>query len=263
MPKSGPQPGSLPRKSRRRKAGRKSRGGDKRVSRDAQILRHTPNLPIPERLRTRFYCEGDYKIAIATASTTSGAVKLNSPWLPFRPGGSSAFSSYTFLGPSTESTLLCTGWSQLATVNLYQYYKVTRSTIKIRLSGANSANNATLTVVPAFDVASFSNIYDVRAAPLARQASFSVSKPNIGVGKDGWFTYSFDPYQIIGATRAEAKGDLFSDSGIYNADPIVTLWWHIYLQSNDLDVTTTTASLFQVKVMYDVELYGLTKMSTT
>lgn len=199
---------------------------------------------------------------MSTASITSGAVKLNSPWLPFRPGGSSAFPSYTFLGPATESTLLCTGWSQLASANLYLFNKVVRSTIKIRVSGANSANNTTLTVVPAFDVASFANIYEVRAAPLARQASFSVSKANIGVGRDGWFTYSFDPYQLMSATRAEAKGDV-SLAGSYNLDPILVLWWHVYLQTNDLDITSTTASLVQIKVMYDVELYGLTKMSTT
>jgi hypothetical protein len=242
---------------------RKTRNGKGRVGRDAQLLRNTPNLPIPERIRTKFYCEADYKIAIATASTTSGAVKLNSPWLPFRPGGSSAFSSYTFLGPATESTLLCTGWSQLASANLFQYFKVIRATIKIKLSGANSGNNAVLTVVPAFDIASFSNIYTVRAAPLARQASFSVSKPNIGVGADGWFVYSMDPYQLYSATQLEAKADLTSGGGLYNSDPLVNLWWHIYLQSNDLDVTATSASLFQVKVMYDVELFGLTQMSTT
>jgi hypothetical protein len=241
---------------------RRARNGKSRRG-DAQLIRHAPNVPIPERLRTKFYCEADYKIAIATASTTSGAVKLNSPWLPFRPGGSSAFGSYTFLGPATESTLQCTGWSQLATANLYQYYKVVRSTIKIRLSGANSSNNSTLTVVPAFDIASFSNIYTVRAAPLARQASFSVSKPNIGVGRDGWFSYTMDPYKLYAATALEAKADLTSGSGVYNTDPLINVWWHVYLQSNDLDVTATTASLFQVKVVYDVELFGLTQMSTT
>lgn len=147
--------------------------------------------------------------------------------------------------------------------NLYQFYKVVRATIRIRLSGANSANNATLTVVPSYDVASFSNIYAVRSAPLARQAQFSVSKPNVGVSRDGWFTYSIDPYLLYSATKIEAKADLTSGSGFYNADPLVNLWWHIYLQSNDLDVTTTTASLLQVKVMYDCECYGLTQMSST
>lgn len=241
---------------------RRTRNGKKRTSRDAQVIQHTPNLPIPERLRTRFYCEADYKIAVSTASITSGAVKLNSPWLPFRPGGSSAFSSYTFLGPATESTLLCTGWSQLTNANLYLFNKVVRATIKLRISGANSANNVTLTVVPAFDVASFSSIYAVRAAPLARQATFSVSKPNTGVGRDGWFTYTFNPYLLNAATRAEAKGDI-SLAGSYNLDPILVNWWHIYIQTNDLDVSATTASLLQVKVAYDVELYGLTQMSVT
>ncbi len=230
--------------------------------RDAQILRHTPNLPIPERVRTTFSCEADYKIPIATASITSGAVKLNSPWLPFRPGGVSAFGSYTFQGPATEATLLPTGWSQLATANLYQTVKVLRSTIMIRWNGSNSGNNVVLTVVPATNVASFSDIYQVRAAPLARQATFSVSKPNTGTDRGGWFRYSIDPYVLTAATRAEEKGDL-SLATNYNLDPIVTLWWHVYLQSNDLDVSATTASLFQVKVIYDVELFQLTQMSVT
>lgn len=241
---------------------RRTRNGKQRIGRDAQLIRSTPNLPIPERIRTSFTCEADYKIAVSTASTTSGAVKLNSPWLPFRPGGNSAFGSYTFLGPATESTLLCTGWSQLANANLYLFNKVVRSTIKIRMSGANSANNVTLTVVPALDVASFASIYTVRAAPLARQATFSVSKPNTGVGRDGWFSYSIDPYVLTSATRAEAKGDI-SLAGSYNLDPLTVLWWHVYVQTNDLDVSSTTASLLQVRVKYDVELYQLTQMSVT
>jgi hypothetical protein len=250
------------RKNKTNKTKARKRKGKQRVTPGAQVIKHTPNLPIPERIRTRFYCEADYKIPVSTASITSGAVKLNSPWLPFRPGGSSAFSSYTFLGPATESTLLCTGWSQLTNANLYLFNKVVRATIKIRIGGANSANNVTLTVVPAFDIASFSSIYTVRAAPLARQATFSVSKPNTGVGRDGWFTYSFDPYMLNAATKAEAKGDI-SLAGSYNLDPILVNWWHIYIQTNDLDVTATTASLVQVKVEYDVELYGLTQMSVT
>jgi hypothetical protein len=229
----------------------------------AQRLQNSPGVPIPEAVLTKFYCEADYKIAIATASTTSGAVKLNSPWLPFRPGGSSAFASYTFLGPATESTLLPTGWSQLTSSNLYQYCKVNRSTIRVRWNGANSGNNVVCTVVPALDVASFASVYTVRAAPLARQATFSVSKGNTGTDSEGWLTYSFDPYVILAATGQEQKGDLTAGAGLFNGDPLVTLWWHVYLQSNDLDVSSTTASLFQVKVMYDVELFGLTQMSVT
>lgn len=225
-------------------------------------MRYTLNLPIPQRMRTRFTCEADYKIPIAAASTTSGAVKLNSPYLPFRPGGSSAFASYTFQGPATESTLLPTGWSQLCNANMYLFNKVVRSTIKIRLSGANSANNTILTVVPAFDVASFASIYTVRTAPLARQATFSISKPSTGVDKDGWFSYSIDPYVLASAMNAEAKGDI-SLAGSYNVDPILVQWWHVYVQTNDLDVTSTTASLFQVRMEYDVELYALTQMSVT
>lgn len=254
--KSQPSAGEMPKKRRRNR--RRGQAGP-----SAQLLRFTPNLPFPESVRTTFFCEADYKIAIATASITSGAVKLNSPWLPFRPGASSAFSSYTFLGPATEATLLPTGWSVLATANLYQFYKVLRSTIRIRWSGANSSNNVVVTVIPTFDVASFSSIYTARAAPMARQATFSVSKQSTGVDRDGWFTYSFDPYKLYAATRSEEKGDLVSGGGTYNTDPLVVLWWQVFVQSTDLDVSATTASLFQVKVKYDVELFGLTQSVVT
>jgi len=235
----------------------------RRRSANAQLIRHAPNIPIPERMRTSFYVEADYKVPIATASISSGAVKLNSAWLPFRPGGSSAFPSYTFLGPATESTLLPTGFSQLCSANLYQLVKVVRSTIMIRWNGSNSGNNVVLTVVPALDIASFSTIYTVRAAPLARQATFSVSKGNSGTNRGGWFRYSINPYILNSATNAEAKGDLTAGVSGFNLDASINFWWHVYLQSNDLDVTATTASLLQVRVRYDVELFQLTQMSVT
>lgn len=254
--KSQPPAGEMPKKSSSRRGGRRS-------GPNAQQLRFTPNLPFPESVRTTFFCEADYKIPIATASITSGAVKLNSPWLPFRPGGSSAFSSFTFLGPATESTLLPTGWSVLANANMYQFVKVLRSTIRIRWNGSNSGNNVVVTVIPTFNTASFATIYTARAAPMARQATFSVSKSNTGTDRGGWFTYSMDPYKLLAATRSEEKGDIQVGTGLFDLDPNVTLWWQIYFQSNDTDVSSTTASLLQVKVQYDVELYGLTQSTVT
>lgn len=199
-------------------------------------------------------------MAIATASLTTGAVKLNAPYLPFRPGGSSAFPSFTFLGPATEATLQPTGYSTLVSANLYQNYKVRKSSISLKWNGSNSGNNVTVTVVPALNIASFSSIYNARTAPFAKQGSFSVSKPNTNCGADGWFHHSIEPLRLYGASRAEAKADLFIDSGAYNLDPSVTQWWFIWFQSNDLDVSSTTASLLQVRVRYEVELMTLTQL---
>ncbi len=228
-----------------------------------QVIKRIPNLPLGGNMRTTFVCEADYKIPIATASITTGAVKLNSPWLPFRPGGSSAFPSFTFQGPATESTLMPTGWTNLTGVNLFQYNKVLRSRIELRWNGSNSGNNVVVTVVPALNTASFADVYSARTAPFARQATFSVSKANTGCRRDGYMSCSIDPYRLLGANLPEQKGDLQVLNGIYNADPIVTQWWFIYFQSNDMDVSSTTASLLQVRVVYDCELLEITQMSRT
>lgn len=229
-----------------------------------RIISGSPNIPLPQAVRVRFACEADYKLAIATASTTSGAVKLNSPRLPFRPGGSTAFGSYTFLGPSTESTLQPTGWSTLVSSPIYQFFKVVHSRLFVRLNGANSGNNVVCTVFPAYDTTSVASIYSARTMPYAKQATFSVSKPNAGVNREGWMVNNCDPYLYYGTNPVESKADTYAiGSGSYNLDPAINLWWHIYLQSNDLDVSATTASLLQVRVEYEVELYGLQFLPTT
>lgn len=230
---------------------------------DPQVVKRAPNIPIQESMYTVFSCEADYKIPIATASITSGAVKLNSPWLPFRPGGSSAFGSYTFLGPATEATLMPTGYTTLLSSSLYNFYKVLRSTIEIRWSGSNSANNVIVTVIPTYNTTSFATIYTARAAPYARQCTFSVSKPSTGVGRDGFFRYSIDPYKIYGYNRPEAKADTLSASSGWNSDPGLTLWWQIFVQSSDLDVSSVTASSFQVRVRYHTQAFGLVQMPVT
>jgi len=242
-----------------------SKGKGKFVAHGAvqQIISGSPMLPLPQALRLQFTCEADYKIPIATASITSGAVKLNSPWLPFRPGGSSAFGSFTFQGPATELTLLPTGWSNLATATLYQSVKVLRSTIQLRWNGSNSGNNVVATVFPHYNSFTPADVYVARTLPYAKQATFSVSKPNTGVDSEGWMTLTCDPYVFIGLNRPEAKADLFIQNATFDTDPNTVLWWHVYLQSNDLDVSSTTASLFQVRVRYDVELFQMSAMSVT
>lgn len=232
------------------------------MSGNAQVIHHAPNLPLPERLRTSFTCEADYKIPVSTASITSGAVKLNSPYLPFRPSGATAFPSFTFQGPATEATLLPTGWSQLANANLYKFFKVVKSTIMVRISGTLTANNCVVTVIPSDNATSFSNIYTARAAPLARQSAFCASKPNMGTNRQGWSSYSIDPYVLYSGTRLEAKADV-SLAGTYNVDPLLVAWWFVFLQTNDLDITATSASLLQVRVRYDVELFEPSQMSVT
>jgi len=254
------------RKKKMKKMRPRRRPGKRSTAISQRTLVYRPGVygqPLPQRFQTSFWCEADYKIPIATASVTSGAVSMNLLDNPFYPGGSSAFPSYTFLGPATEATLQPTGYSQLAGVSgpgLYNTMKIRRATIKIRWNGSNSGNNVVLTVVPTINTASYANVYSARTAPFARQATFSVSKPNAGVDKEGWFTYTVDPYRIIGLDRAEEKADTFLLVPSAATTASYGLQWFVVLQSNDLDVSSTTASLFQVRLHWDVELYQLQQM---
>ncbi len=219
--------------------------------------------PLPRRLRTSFWCEADYKIPIATASLTSGAVLLNYLNLPFRVSGSSAFPSYTFLGPATETTLQPTGYTQLANAGLYNALKIRRSTIQLRWSGSTTGNNVVVTVVPALNITSIPDIYTARTLPFARQCTFSVSKPNTNVNRDGFFSYGIDPYTVYGTNPSEEKADLDVLVAGDASTPSLLYLWNIFVQTNDLDVTSTSAALFQVRLRWDVELYSLQDMAHT
>lgn len=231
-----------------------------------QLLKYHPlrnQMPFPPIFETTFWCEADYKVPIATASITTGAVKLNTPWLPFRPGGSSSFPTLTFLGPATESTLLPTGYSSLTSGGLYGQYRVMQSRIKVRWAGSNSGNNVMCVLVPAVNIASIGSIYAARTFPFAKQGSFSVSKPNTGTDKDGWLIHQISPYQILGYNKTQSEADATVNLGSVSADAPIELWWFVFLQSNDQDVSSTTASTLQVRVEYRTQLLSLINAPVT
>ncbi len=246
-----------PRKSTQGRSGRK--GG---IQGDVVVYR--PSLyaqPLPRRYRVTFNCEADYKIPIATAAITLGSVKANSLFAPFRPGGSSAFPSFTFLGPATETSLRPTGLTDIVQSNLYGLIKVLRSRIAVRWAGSNSGNNVLCTLVPTLNTQVPSTVYQARTCPFARQCSFSVSKPNTGANRDGWLVQSINPMTIYGLNALEFKADIQANVSTGGADPAIQIWWNVFLQSNDEDVSATTASTLQVRLSWDVELFALANMA--
>jgi len=253
---------TMPRRNRKTKLNRGKNGMGGLMVPGATQIRYTPTrngLPYPEIWETTFWTEADYKIPIATASLTNGQVKLNSMWLPFRPSGATAFPSYTFLGPATESTLFPTGLTSMmgGSTPIYETMQCIHSRIKLRWNGSNSGNNVMAVIVPAFNTASLTDVYKARTYPFAKQGSFNVSKPNTNVDKDGWMTHECNPYELFGFNKIQASADDAVQSTIAS-DPPYTLWWWIFLQSNDQDVSATTASTLQVRLEQRVRLsnYG-------
>jgi len=255
----------MPNKAHKRK--NKKRNNRRRKSGGVQkgIVYHPRDfkIPLPVNYRTEFWCEADYKVPVATAALTGGNIKLNSLFLPFRNGGSTAFPSYTFLGPATEATLEPTGYSTIMSSTLYQYSKVLSCELKLRWNGTNTGNNVILTVVPAEDGTSYSDVFHARTGPFAREYTFNASKPHENVARDGWATYRISPYRVLGLNRTEAKADLFRNQATALADPLDKITWYVFVQTQDNDVTSSSANVLQVRLHYFVELEGINVMPVT
>lgn len=217
--------------------------------------------PIPRVLQTEFYCEAEYKIPIATASVTQGSVKLNSLFAPFRPGGSSAFPSFTFVGPATESSLRPTGFTDLTSGNLYQSIKTLRSDIAVRWNGSNSGNNCMAVLVPTLNTNLPSSIFQARTLPFMKEGTFSVSKPNTNCDPSGWLRHSCNPMEVYGLTPLEFKADATANVSTPTTDSALDLWWTLFLQTNDEDVTSTSASTLQVRLHWIVQMFQMESMA--
>jgi len=217
--------------------------------------------PVPRVFRTEFYCEAEYKIPISTATITQGSVKANSLFAPFRPGGSSAFPSFTFVGPATETSLRPTGFTDLTQGNLYQSIKTIRSDIAVRWNGSNSGNNCMAVLVPSLDTNLPTSIFQARTMPFMKEGTFSVSKPNTNCDKAGWLRHSVNPMTVYGLTPLEFKADVTANVTTPTTDAAIGVWWTLILQTNDEDVTSTSASTLQVRLHWIVEMYQMESMA--
>jgi len=221
-------------------------------------------LPLPQRYITCLYVEADYKLPTATSGPWVGQVAADAPHLPFRWGGSSSFSSLTFIGPKTEATLEPTGFSTLNAI--YANWKCTSSQFKIKVESGSSLNNFTCTVVPTTTPSSGLTMYEARTMPNAKSASFYVSKRNEGCGADGFLTHNWNAVTAGGLTAAEVKGDTFELVSGSSFGVGFGIAYKVFLMTSTLDVTGSYDSLVRIRVRYDVELWnplGLTTIPQT
>lgn len=221
------------------------------------FLVYTPGpdrVPFPPNFVTEYWCEADYRIPTATTGSTQGSPKLNSLMLPFSPGGSSAFPSYTYLSSVSEATLNPTGWSTLCNGSLYQNYKVTWAEIKVKVTPTLTTDNVTVVVVPSDNPSFPINAYVARTQRYARVAAFNASKADQGVTPDGWLTISFNPYDLMGFTSLEGKADVSLGATDYADDPSRLLQWVVFVQTVDGDAFNAPA-LFQVKMHWRAQLW--------
>lgn len=219
-------------------------------------LRYRPGInqtPMPSNFVTEFRMEGDYSIAAATATITSGQVKLDSLHLPLFPAGSAGFPSYTYLGPGASSTVQPTMFSTLCNQSLYQYFKVLKANIQVRATPSATGDGMICVVVPSTQAQTPINIYTARTQPYAKQAAFFGSRDNEGVNKAGFLSQTVNPHALMGFTPLQAEADM-TITGNYTADPTSSLVWNVYLQT--VDNTGTGANMtFQIRLHWVVELF--------
>jgi hypothetical protein len=200
--------------------------------------------------------EADMKVAAASATITSGYCWGNLLDRPFyNQGGSVAtFASYTHLGPATAATLQCTGATSLMNSSLFQWYKITRSTIKVRLDPGPANADIEVVVLPSISATVPSTIYTARTQKYVKTAKFSSTGNSQGVSKNGFLTNQISSAQALGFSKLEVKADLSSDVGQFGAVvPGAGYIWQVWLQTCDANVTVG-AALLRVRLEYDVEL---------
>jgi hypothetical protein len=216
------------------------------------------SMPFAPRYRTRMFLEAEYKIPTSTASITTGYIKLNSLTFPLWPGGSTAFPSFTYLGPLTEASLSPTGFQTLCSTTLYRDYRVINAEIRLKISGATTSNNCYVTILPSANSAAPIDIYRARTQPLVRNAFFNASKENEGTDRQGFLVNRRSIAQIQGVPEGAIQFDSDYQAAV-TLDPTQLLGWYIYVQNVDSDVSGTTASTVQVRLAWDVEFFGITQ----
>jgi len=145
----------------------------------------------------------------------------------------------------------------------YSSSQVLASRLAVKWSGASTANNVLCVLVPDFNTASISDVYHARTSPFAKQGTFSVSKMNENTGRDGYLTHEVSPYEVLAFNKAQAKADYEADAALYNNDPNLTLWWFIFIQTADQDVTSSTAATLQVRLTQRVRLSNYVNPTVT
>jgi hypothetical protein len=248
--------------TKQRRSNLKKSKGRNKTNKSPTMLTYRPSrweMPIPQRYRTNFYCEADFKLPSATSGPFTGVVACDSPKLPFYWGGSASFPSLTFLGPATAATLQPTGWSRLAFI--YNQYKVIRSEMKLKVEGGTSLNNFSATILPMNNPSSSVTIYQARTLPYSVSGSFLVSKRNEGCDKEGFLCHRWEAGESVGYTPAEVKADTFEFVSTSSAGPAYGIGWKVFLITSTGDVTGTYDSLVRVRIKYEVEMFDTLAMN--
>lgn len=213
-------------------------------------------LPFPSRFLTRMCCEADMKVAAATATISSGYCYGNILDRPFYNigGGVATFASYTHLGPATAATLQYTGATSLFNSSLYQLYKVTRSTLHVRVDPGPANADIEVVILPSISSAAPSTIYTARTQKYVKTAKFSSTGNAQGISrKDGFLTNTLDSSNALGFSGQEIKSDIATSVGQFGVVIPSYGWvWQVWLQTCDANVTVG-AALLRVKLEVDVE----------
>lgn len=209
---------------------------------------------MPPRFVTSLTCEADYKIAAATGSLTSGFAYANSLFTPFyNVNGVVATLPYTHLGPATAATLQPSGVTSLLNSNLYSFYKVTRSRIRLQLIPGPACANVEVTVAPSVSTTQPSTIYIAKGAPYSRSVMFS----STGNSQSKFLNSQISPSQMLGLSGLEAKADIADLGQVFSSTPqtpALAYVWSIFLQTCDGN-QFVAASLLRVRLEWDVEMY--------
>lgn len=240
-------------------------------SRDITIVNNSKpgiNLPINPRYLTKFTLSfSGYTTTAGDGSSGYFAIKLNSPFKPLTIGVSptiapnfTAVTNGTGLGNgfSTAQALLDLqprGYSNLASPNMYQKYRVYASKIKVTTVPSVQADTSIVTVIP---VTNSNGIAEI--AGTAQNIAFS-KEVVVTQGSDNKYNTVFnyvDLQSLYGKTKEQVMADDEFDAN-YNQNPSdgkIALWVVKYNRLNGNSNYTQQLG-FNIEVTYYTELFEM------
>lgn len=209
------------------------------------MYRNPKGIPFPQRYRTNFRCSIIGNI-VAASSPTVYLCSTNSLYLPFAGGG------WPGVLVASISTLQPCGFSNLvSSTGPYNNYRVTGSSIRVRIIPANAADMITYVVVPGNSGSAPTTVSDALAEPRAKSNRASAG------GTLTEISHSINIASFLGVNASAISNDLVGIfSGSYNAGPTQHPYWYLAWTTSN-GGTVGGALSYEIELIFEAELFNL------
>jgi hypothetical protein len=209
------------------------------------MYRNPRGIPFPQRYRTNFRCSILGNI-VAASSPTVYLCSTNSLYLPFAGGG------WPGVNVASIATLQPCGFSNLIGSNgPYNNYRVTGSSIRVRIIPASAADMITYTVTPGNQGSAPTTVSDALAEPRTKSQRASAG------GSLTEINHAMNVASFLGVNSQAISNDLVGlFSGSYNSGPTQHPYWYVAWTTSN-GGTVGGALSYEIELIFEAELFNL------